>query len=300
MLAKADLVTDMIGEFPELQGTMGRYYARNDGEPPAVADAIAEHYWPRFAGDALPRTAVAVAVALADKIEALVGMFGVGSIPTGDKDPFGLRRAALGVLRILLEGGKPLRLDDLIGAGFAAFGGGITIRDAREEVLSFVLERLRPYLREQGYTANQVESVVSMRPVRIDQVPGQMLAVRTFMALPEAESLAGANKRITNILRKSGADAAVAVDRTLLDAGAEHDLYATMQTLLPIVHDHVGRGDYTAALRALASARGPVDRFFDDVMVMADDRAVRANRLALLRGLSEAMNQVADLSKLAV
>ncbi len=301
MLAKADLTTDMVGEFPELQGTMGRYYARHDGEPPAVADAIAQHYWPRFAGDALPQAPVAIAVALADKIEAIVGMFGVGNVPTGDKDPFGLRRAALGVLRILLEDGKPLRLDDLIGAGFAAFGGaGTAIRDAREDVLSFVLERLRPYLREQGYTANQVESVVSMRPVRIDKVPGQMRAVRTFMALPEAESLAGANKRITNILRKSGADAAATVDRALLDSGAEHDLYVAMQKLLPVVHDHVGRGDYTAALRALASARGPVDRFFDDVMVMADDPAVRGNRLALLRGLAEAMNQVADLSKLAV
>jgi glycyl-tRNA synthetase beta chain len=243
---------------------------------------------------------VATTVALADKIEALAGMFGVGNVPTGDKDPFSWRRAALGVLRILLEGGKPLRLDDLIAAGFAAFGHAASIRDAREEVLTFVLERLRAYLREQGYTANQVEAVVSMRPVRIDQVPGQMLAVKTFMTLPEAESLAGANKRITNILKKSGTDAAAAVDRALLDGGAEHDLYTAVQTLLPVVHAHVGRGDYTEALRALASARGPVDRFFDDVMVMVDDRAVRANRLALLRGLAEAMNQVADLSKLAV
>jgi glycyl-tRNA synthetase beta chain len=300
LLAKADLVSDMVGEFPELQGTMGRYYALNDGDPAAVADAIAQHYWPRFAGDSLPQAPVATAVALADKIEALVGLFGVGNVPTGDKDPFGLRRAALGVLRILLEGDRPLRLDDLIAAGFAAFGGKAAIQDARDAVFTFVLERLRAYLREQGYTSNQVESVVSMRPVRIDQVPGQMLAVKTFMALPEAEALAGANKRITNILKKSGNEAAPAVDRALLNGGAEHDLYATVQTLLPVVHGHVGRGDYTAALRALASARGPVDRFFDDVMVMADDRAVRANRLALLRGLAEAMNQVADLSKLAV
>ncbi len=300
MLAKVDLTTDMVGEFPELQGTMGRYYARNDGEQPAVADAIAQHYWPRFAGDALPHAPVATAVALADKIEAIVGMFGVGNVPTGDKDPFGLRRAALGALRILLEGSNPLRLDDLIAAGFAAFGDATGIKDAREEVLTFVLERLRAYLRDQGYTSNQVESVVSMRPVRIDQVPGQMLAVKTFMALPEAESLAGANKRITNILKKSGTEAALAVDQALLNGGAEHDLYAAVQTLLPVVHGHVGRGDYTEALRALASARGPVDRFFDDVMVMADDRAVRANRLALLRGLAEAMNQVADISKLAV
>jgi glycyl-tRNA synthetase beta chain len=159
---------------------------------------------------------------------------------------------------------------------------------------------LRAYLREQGFNSNQVESVVSMRPVRIDQVAGQMLAVKTFMALPEAEALAIANKRITNILKKSGDDAAAAVDRALLDGGAEHDLYTAVQTLLPVVHGHVDRGDYTAALRALASARGPVDRFFDDVLVMADDPAVRANRLALLRGLAEAMNQVADLSKLAV
>jgi glycyl-tRNA synthetase beta chain len=300
LLAKADLVTDMVGEFPELQGTMGRYYARNDGEPPVVAEAIAQHYWPRFAGDALPQSPVATTVALADKIEALVGMFGVGSVPTGDKDPFGLRRAALGVLRILLEGSGPLRLDDLIAAGFAAFGGTPAIHAARDEVLTFVLERLRAYLREQGYTANQVDSVISMRPVRIDQVPGQMLAVKTFMALPEAESLAGANKRIINILKKSGGEAANAVDRALLGGGAEHDLYAAVQTLLPVVHAHVDRGDYTAALRALASARGPVDRFFDDVMVMADDPSVRANRLALLRGLAEAMNQVADLSKLVV
>jgi glycyl-tRNA synthetase beta chain len=300
LLAKADLVTDMVGEFPELQGTMGRYYALGDGEPPAVADAIAQHYWPRFAGDALPQGPTAAAVALADKIEAIVGMFGVGSVPTGDKDPFGLRRAALGVLRILLEGGKPLRLDDLIAAGFRSFGSTGAIQDTRDDVLTFVLERLRAYLREQGYTANQVESVVSMRPVRIDQVPGQMLAVKTFMGLPEAEALAGANKRITNILKKSGAEAAIAVDRALLDGGAEHDLYLAVQTLLPVVHGHLGRGDYTGALRSLASARAPVDRFFDDVMVMADDRAVRANRLALLRGLAEAMNQVADLSKLAV
>ncbi len=300
MLAKADLVTDMVGEFPELQGTMGRYYARNDGEPPAVADAIAQHYWPRFAGDSLPQAPVATTIALADKMEALVGMFGVGNAPTGDRDPFALRRAALGVVRILLEGGRPLRLDDLVAAGFAAFSGVASVHDAREEVLTFVLERLRAYLREQGYTSNQVESVVSMRPVRIDQVPGQMLAVKTFMALPEAEALASANKRITNILKKSGDEAALAVDRALLNGGAEHDLYAAVQTLLPVVHGDVSRGDYTAALRALASVRGPVDRFFDDVMVMADDRAVRANRLALLRGLAEAMNQVADLSKLAV
>jgi len=299
MLAKADLVTDMVGEFPELQGTMGRYYALHDGEVVGVADAIAQHYWPRFAGDALPQGPVATTVALADKIETLVGMFGIGNAPTGDKDPFGLRRAALGVLRILLEGGLTLRLDLLIDAGFAAFAPAHALQDARNELHSFLLERLRGMLREQGYTANQVDAVVSMRPVRIDQVPGQMRAVRAFATLPEAESLAAANKRIINILRKSGNEAATVVNPALMGAGPEKDLYNAVQLLLPLVRGHVERGDHTDALRALATAREPVDRFFDDVMVMADDPALRANRLALLRGLAEAMNQVADISKLA-
>jgi glycyl-tRNA synthetase beta chain len=299
LLAKADLVTDMVGEFPELQGVMGRYYALHDGESPVVADAIAQHYWPRFAGDALPRSPVATAVALADKMEVLSGMFGIGNAPTGDKDPFGLRRAALGVLRILVEGGLPLPLDTLIAAGFSAFSGVAGVADVRADLHDFLLERLRGYLRDQGYTTNQVDAVLSMRPVRMDQIPGQMLAVKTFATLPEAESLASANKRITNILRKSGGEAAAAVDRSLLNDGAEHDLYSAVEKLLPVVHAHMRRGDYTEALRALASARGPVDRFFDDVLVMDDDRALRANRLALLRGLAEAMNQVADISRLA-
>ena len=299
MLAKADLVTDMVGEFPELQGTMGRYYALHDGEVVGVADAIAQHYWPRFAGDALPQGPVATTVALADKIETLVGMFGIGNAPTGDKDPFGLRRAALGVLRILLEGGLTLRLDLLIDAGFAAFAPAHALQDARNDLHTFLLERLRGMLREQGYTANQVDAVVSMRPVRIDQVPGQMRAVRAFATLPEAESLAAANKRIINILRKSGNEAATVVNPALMGAGPEKDLYNAVQLLLPLVRGHVERGDHTDALRALATAREPVDRFFDDVMVMADDPALRANRLALLRGLAEAMNQVADISKLA-
>jgi glycyl-tRNA synthetase beta chain len=299
MLAKADLVTDMVGEFPELQGTMGRYYALHDGEDVAVADAIAQHYWPRFAGDALPQGPVATTVALADKIESLVGMFGIGNAPTGDKDPFGLRRAALGVLRILLEGGLPLRLDELIDAGFAAFAPDHALHDARNELHTFLLERLRGALRDQGYTANQVDAVVSMRPVRIDQVPGRMHAVKAFAALPEAASLAAANKRIINILRKSGNEAAPAVNPALMGTGAEKDLYDAVQRLLPVVRGHVERGAHTDALRALATAREPVDRFFDDVMVMAEDPVLRANRLALLRGLAEAMNQVADISKLA-
>jgi glycyl-tRNA synthetase beta chain len=301
MLAKADLVTDMVGEFPELQGTMGRYYALHDGEPAEVADAIAQHYWPRFAGDALPEGQVALAVALADKLELLAGMFGLGERPTGDRDPFGLRRAAIGVLRILIEKRLRLELPEITRSAFAVFAGIPTVaEEAAADLEGFIIDRLRAHLRDQGYAANEVEAVLSPPPARIDLVPERIAAVRAFVALPEAEALAAANKRIVNILKKSGGEAAAAVDRSLFGNGAEHDLYATVQKLLPIVHGHVRHGEYTEALRALASARSSVDRFFESVLVMADDPAVRANRLALLRGLAEAMNQVADISKLVV
>jgi glycyl-tRNA synthetase beta chain len=299
LLAKADLVTDMVGEFPELQGLMGRYYAEHDGEPPAVAAAIEQHYWPRFAGDQLPRTAVAQSVALADKLLAIAEMFGIGNLPTGDKDPFALRRAALGVLRILMEARLPLSLERLVDLAFAALTDIPAVRAKPGEVMTFFVDRLRATLRDQGYTANEVEAVLSLRPERIDLIPAQMEAIRSFASLPEAEALAAANKRIGNILRKSDQQGARAIDRSLLSQGAERDLHAAVETLLPVVRTHVERGDYTQALQALASARGPVDRFFDDVMVMADDPALRANRLALLRELSAAMNQVADISKLA-
>jgi len=299
MLAKADLLTDMVGEFPELQGVMGRYYAEHDGEPPAVAAAIEQHYWPRFAGDALPADAVAQSVALGDKLLAMAEMFGIGNAPTGDKDPFGLRRAAVGVLRILMEKQLPLSLPKLVKLAFEAAKAVPGIDHRPEDVETFLLERLRAYLREQGYSANQVDALLSLRPSRIDLVPPQMEAIRTFAALPEAEALAAANKRIGNILRKNESEVAPSVDRALLVDGAERELYAAVQELLPVVRDHVESGDYTSALRSLASARTCVDRFFDDVLVMADDGALRANRLALLRGLSEAMNQVADISKLA-
>ena len=299
MLAKADLLTDMVGEFPELQGVMGRYYAEHDGEPPAVAAAIEQHYWPRFAGDALPADAVAQSVALGDKLLAMAEMFGIGNAPTGDKDPFALRRAGMGVLRILMEKQLPLPLPLLIGIAFDAANAVPGVKRVPEDVETFLLERLRAYLREQDYSANQVDALLSLRPSRIDLVPAQMEAIRTFAALPEAEALAAANKRIGNILRKNESEVAPSVDRALLVDGAERELYAAVQELLPVVRDHVESGDYTSALRSLASARTCVDRFFDDVLVMADDGALRANRLALLRGLSEAMNQVADISKLA-
>jgi glycyl-tRNA synthetase beta chain len=300
LLAKADLSTLMVGEFPELQGTMGRYYALHDGEPAVVADALAQHYQPRFAGDELPVGPVAQAVALADKLETLAGHFGVDEAPTGEKDPFGLRRCAIGVLRILIEGKLAVDLRHLIELAFDAFAATASVRSAVDEVETFIHDRLRAYLRERGYSANQIDAVMSPPPRRIDLVPDRLAAVQAFLALPEAAALAAANKRIVNILKKSGGDSAVAIDRSLLSDGAEHDLYAAVERLLPVVHQHVDKGEYPEALLALASARSSVDRFFDAVLVMADEPAVRANRLALLRGLATAMNQVADISKLAV
>jgi len=300
MLAKADLVTEMVGEFPELQGTMGRYYAQHDGEAPAVAEAIAEHYWPRYAGDTLPQGATAQTLALADKLEALAGLFGAGQAPSGDKDPFGLRRAAIGIVRILIEKKLDVSLPKLVALAFDVFSGTPAVQSAHADVESFIYERLRVYLRELGYTANQVAAVVDSRPAAIHATPARLEAVKTFEQLPEAEALAAANKRVANILRKSESEAATAVDRSLLGNGAEHDLYAKVQALLPVVHAHVEHGEYAQALCALASAKTSVDRFFDDVLVMDQDSALRANRLALLRGLAEVMNGVADISKLAV
>ena len=299
LLAKADLVTGMVGEFPELQGTMGRYYALGDGEAREVADAIAEHYLPRFAGDALPARPIAQSVALADKLEALAGLFGIGALPTGDKDPFALRRAAIGVLRILMEKRIALPLRQLIGLAFDAFVDVPAVAAAPDALADFFYDRLRTHLREQGYTANQVEAVLAKRPERIDLVPQQLAAVKAFESLPEAAALAAANKRIVNILRKSGAEAACEVDVTRLAEGAERDLSSAFEALAREVDRHVADVDYTAALKALASARPAVDRFFDDVLVMADDLALRANRLALLDRVARTMNRVADISKLA-
>jgi glycyl-tRNA synthetase beta chain len=301
LLAKADLVTDMVGEFPELQGTMGRYYARHDGEPADVADAIAEHYWPRFAGDALPQRPVAQAVALADKLESLAGLFGIGSVPTGDKDPFGLRRAALGVLRILVERGIGAPLRELVRHAFDAFEAQPMVTRADDALLDFLYERLRGYLREQGYTAQQVAAVVDARPDVVSDLPQRLAAVRAFEAMPEAQALAAANKRTVNILRKAG-DAGAGtsiVDPALLAPGAERDLHAALEALGPVVTARLHTGDYTGALVACASARDAVDRFFDDVMVMDDDPRLRATRLALLRGVRATMNRVADIALLA-
>ena len=222
-LCKADLRTLMVGEFPELQGVMGEYYARHDGENPDVSRAIRTHYWPRFAGDALPDSTIGVCVALADKLETLVGLFGIGEKPSGEKDPFALRRYALGVLRVLMERQLAAPLDRLLTLAAGAFDGVVGFEDHNDELSEFIYERLRGLLRESGYSAQQVEAVIASRPTRIDQVPQQLAAVRAFMALPEAESLAAANKRIGNILKKAD-DVPHVFDRALLLEPAERSL----------------------------------------------------------------------------
>lgn len=297
-LSKADLLTDMVGEFPELQGVMGMYYARHDGEPEAVARAIEAHYHPRFANDTLPEDPVSIAVALADKLDALIGIFGIGLAPSGDKDPYALRRHALGVLRILIERTLPLDLRALLAAARESFAPGIIASGVAEEVFEFMLERLRHYLRGQGYGADEVEAVVSQRPSRIDRVVPRIQAVQAFRRLPEAESLATANKRIQNILKKADAEDR-APEASLMQEPAEKQLYLATRELAPRVEALIERGDYTQALAALASIKPQVDRFFDQVLVMAEDAPIRSNRLALLRQLAGVMNQVADISKLA-
>jgi glycyl-tRNA synthetase beta chain len=297
LLAKADLLTDMVGEFPELQGIMGGYYARHDGESPAVAEAIEDHYKPRFAGDALPRGNVGVIVALADKLETLVGLFGVGQLPTGDKDPFALRRHALGVIRMLVERSVPIDLDRLIALCVPAFGAAIV--DPSQPLLAFIYERLAGGLREQGYSAQEVDAVLSQSPQRLAQVAARLKAVRAFAALPQAASLAAANKRVGNILKKSDGAEGVAVSKALLTEPAEIELNQALFEVGSAAEAAFRVGDFAASLLGLAALKGPVDAFFDTVMVNAHDPAVRANRLELLAMLHTAMNRVADLSKLA-
>ena len=298
LLAKTDLVTDMVGEFPELQGTMGRYYALNDGLSVEVADAIEDHYKPRFAGDTLPRNAVGLAVALADKLETLAGMFGIGNLPTGDKDPFALRRHALGVARMLVENRLPLQFHALTRAAFAAFPAGL-LQDAAVALDEFLVERLKGYLREGGYSAAEVDAAIYAQQLgQWSTIPDRLAAVRAFAALPEAPALAAANKRIANILKKAG-EVDAHVSQVLLHEPAEQALYAAMQGVVPQADAQFAAGDYTASLQALAALRAPVDAFFDGVMVNAEEPDLRLNRQGLLKTLHVAMNRVADLSRLA-
>jgi glycyl-tRNA synthetase beta chain len=294
-LAKTDLLTDMVGEFPELQGIMGGYYARHDGLSHDIANAIEDHYRPRFAGDELPRNTVGLVVALADKLETLVGMFGIGNLPSGDKDPFAVRRHALGVIRMLME--KDLALDwrQLLALAVPVFGDKIT--DPSEALTTFLFDRLAGSLREHGYSVQEVDAVLALHPARLGQIPKLLAAVRAFAALPESHALAAANKRIGNILKKAD-EVDAHVNPALLKETAEQDLHQAMQRLLPESEALFKAGDYTGSLQTLAALRSPVDAFFDDVMVNAEEMDVRLNRQGLLKCLHVAMNRVADLSRL--
>jgi glycyl-tRNA synthetase beta chain len=285
----------MVGEFPELQGVMGRYYALHDGEPAPVAEAIAAHYRPRFAGDALPEGDIACAVALADKLDAIAGLFSIGQQPTGDKDPFGLRRAALGVVRILVEKKLRLSLAELARAAFEPFD-----RKAPEALMEFAYERFAGYLRERGYTTLQIDAVLSRRPTNLSVVLLELEALKAFQALPEAESLAAANKRVANILRQAEAkgDAPSAAPEALTEE-AEKALLAALRTTASRATPLYERGDYEGYLKSFAALKAPVDTFFDKVMVMVEDPKLRRARLALLRDLRDAMNRVADIARLA-
>ncbi len=296
-LAKTDLLTDMVGEFPELQGIMGGYYARHDGLSEDVAQAIEDHYKPRFAGDDLPRNTVGLVVALADKLETLVGMFGIGNVPTGDKDPFALRRHALGVIRMLVEKDVAMDLSHVLAASTPVFGS--LIQDASPALTEFIYDRLSGSLREQGYSTQAVDAVMALQPQRLSDVSKRLQAVRAFAELPESPALAAANKRIGNILKKAEGEVSDAVKPDLLLESAERALYDAMQQCVPASSAQFDAGDLAASLQTLAALREPVDAFFNDVMVNADDPALKANRLALLKSLHRAMNRVADVSRLA-
>jgi glycyl-tRNA synthetase beta chain len=295
-LSKADLVTDMVGEFPELQGIMGRYYAQHEGLDNDVAFAIEDHYKPRFAGDELPRNQVGICVALADKLETLVGLFSIGEKPTGDKDPFALRRQALGIIRMLIDANLPLSFSALVQNVAKLFGGDEVAIVAIKE---FCFDRLSVNLRDQGASPQEVDAVLSLAPDLLSEVPKRLEAVRVFAGLPEASALAAANKRVGNILKKVEGEVKAEVLSNLLVEQAEISLNNALQMVKPEADDLFEEGDYTASLQTLALLKTPVDDFFDNVMVNADDPALKANRLGLLATLHQAMNRVADLSKLA-
>ena len=297
-LCKCDLMTEMVGEFPSLQGIMGRYYARHDGEPDAVAEALDDYYRPRFAGDGLPGNAVAQALAIADRLDTLLGIFAIGQIPTGDKDPYALRRAALGVLRILIEKKLDLALRPLLEQAAAEFDAGIKAADAVEPVLGFILDRLHAWYRDKGIKADVLEAVLSLRPDNPLDIDQRIQAVNRFRALPEAESLAAANKRIGNILKKVEGALPETIDTAKLVEAREKALFDALDDLAADVQTLLQDNRYEDALARLAQLRDPVDRFFDEVMVMADDEALRNNRIALLGRLHGLFLQVADISRL--
>jgi|UniRef100_UPI004026DC00 glycyl-tRNA synthetase beta chain len=298
-LAKADLRTLMVGEFPELQGIMGQYYAQHDGEKADVALAIREHYQPRFAGDALPSTPVSLSLAIADKLETLTGLFGIGQMPTGEKDPYALRRHAISILRMVIEKNLPLKLSDLLELGFEIERHVEGVKDARKELRDFFFDRLRVMFKDQGYTAQEIDAVLSLNPDQLNEIPARLAAVRSFEKLPESEALAAANKRISNILKKIEGEVPTKIDPSLFESDAEKALSSAIDQVEPAALADFEAGHYEEMLSRLSTLKTPVDEFFDKVMVNADDPALRANRQALLARLHHLMNQVAELAKIA-
>ncbi|HNH52419.1 MAG TPA: glycine--tRNA ligase subunit beta, partial [Nitrosomonas sp.] len=321
-LAKADLLTDMVGEFPELQGVMGRYYAQHEGLSDAIAYAIEDHYKPRYAGDVLPRNLIGVCVALADKLETLVNLFAIGQIPTGDKDPYALRRHALGVIRMLIEKDLPIELNKLLQLVFdivqdeaiAQQWQQAMVDEQRSVVIpkrpilttgiveslqQFISDRLAGVLREQGYTAQEVDAVLALNPQYLNDIPKRLAAVRAFSSLPEAASLAAANKRVSNILKKVEHEISDRVNSNQLCEEAEKALHEALLDLTDKVDQAFNEKDYVVTLQILAELKTVIDAFFDHVMVNVEDGDLRANRLALLKQLQQIMNRVADISRLA-
>ncbi|MEY3508460.1 MAG: hypothetical protein RLZ21_214 [Pseudomonadota bacterium] len=304
-LAKTDLLSDMVGEFPELQGIMGQYYALADHEHPDVAAACSEHYLPRFAGDALPKTLVGTVLAIADKLETIMGIWAIGLIPTGDKDPFALRRHALGICRLLIEKNLPLDLNTLIGLAKNQFSG-VTLKNqvSEEAIYQFILERLRAYLKDhllgdKPYTVPEIESVLCMNPGKINDLTVRLEAVRSFNELSEATQLAAANKRISNILKKMEGKLPSEVQTQLLRLPAEINLFKSLEALSPKLDQQFKSHDFIGLLQNLVALSQPIDQFFSDVMVMDEDLQLRQNRIALLNQLHQKMNLVADIGKLA-
>ncbi|MDG6779141.1 glycine--tRNA ligase subunit beta [Thiomicrorhabdus sp. zzn3] len=298
-LSKCDLMSEMVGEFPELQGVMGRYYAQEQNELSEVADAIDAQYQPRFAGDALPSSAVAQALAIADKLDTITGIYGIGQVPSGDKDPFALRRAALGLLRIMIENELDLDLRLLIEQSIALHEQVESSDELIEEIYDFVVSRLRAYYADQGVTAEQFEAVRVCRPAHPVDFAKRIQAVQKFSEMEAAESLSAANKRISNLLKKVEGSLPETVNTQLFAEAAEQSLWNALEALRESVSEQIAAHDYVAAIGSLAGIRADVDRFFDDVMVMAEDEALRLNRLALLNQIYQLFLQVADISRLS-
>lgn len=304
-IAKTDLLTDMVGEFPELQGIMGRYYATLDGENADVASACSEHYMPRFAGDTLPQTQTGTILAIADKLETLVGIWGVGLAPTGDKDPYALRRHALGICRLLLEKNLSLNLPELIEFARAQFPQADVQEKAKvADIYAFIIDRLRAYLRDQSvagkaFTSAEIDAVLSQEPAQINDLIERLTALREFNALAEAAQLAAANKRISNILKKTTTAIPATCSAKLLQIPAEASLHQALEAVTPTINAAYEKRQFVEVLRSLVALSGPIDQFFADVMVMDPNPELRDNRLALLQQLHQKMNLVADLGKLA-